>query len=61
MLLLLSGHAIAADDVRAWLKKMHEAAQRLEISLTLACPVGYDTDPVILGTARAEGADVTLV
>jgi len=38
-----------------------EAAQRLDISLTLACPVGYDPDPVILGTARAEGADVTLV
>ena len=38
-----------------------EAAQRLDFSLTLACPVGYDPDPVILGSARAEGADVTLV
>ena len=38
-----------------------EAAQRLDISLTIACPVGYDPDPVILGTALAEGADITVV
>ena len=28
--LLLGGHAMAADDVRTWLKKMHAAAQRLD-------------------------------
>jgi ornithine carbamoyltransferase len=38
-----------------------EAAQRLNFSLCLACPVGYDPDPVILGTALAEGADIRVV
>jgi len=38
-----------------------EAAQRLDFSLCLACPVGYDPDPVILGTALAEGADIRVV
>lgn len=30
LFLLLGGHAMAADDVHAWLKKMHAAAQRLD-------------------------------
>lgn len=38
-----------------------EAAQRLKFSLRLACPERYEPDPVILETARAEGADITLV
>jgi len=38
-----------------------EAAQRLDFSLRLSCPPGYGPDPVILETARAEGADITLV
>ena len=38
-----------------------EAAQRLDFSLRLACPEGYEPDPVLLETARAEGADITLV
>ncbi len=37
-----------------------EAAQRLNFSLRLACPANYEPDPVMLATARAEGADVTL-
>ena len=38
-----------------------EAAQRLDFSLRLACPEKYEPDPVLLATARAEGADITLV
>ena len=38
-----------------------EAAQRLDFSLRLACPEGYEPDPVVLEIARAEGADITLV
>jgi ornithine carbamoyltransferase len=38
-----------------------EAAQRLDFSLRLACPEGYEPDPATLQTARAEGADITLV
>ncbi len=38
-----------------------EAAQRLKFSLRLACPEKYEPDPVLIATARAEGADVTLV
>ncbi len=38
-----------------------EAAQRLKFSLRLACPAKYEPDPVLIATARAEGADITLV
>lgn len=38
-----------------------EAAQRLKFSLRLACPERYEPDPVLIATARAEGADITLV
>ncbi len=38
-----------------------EAAQRLDFSLRLACPEKYEPDPVLIATARAEGADITLV
>jgi len=38
-----------------------EAAQRLDFSLRLACPEGYEPDPAKLASARAAGADVTLV
>ena len=38
-----------------------EAAQRLKFSLRLACPERYEPDPALIATARAEGADVTLV
>ena len=41
----------------AWI----EAAQRLKFSLCLACPEAYEPDPVLIATARAEGADITLV
>ena len=41
----------------AWI----EAAQRLKFSLRLACPEAYEPDPVLIATARAEGADITLV
>jgi ornithine carbamoyltransferase len=38
-----------------------EAAQRLKFSLRLACPDRFEPDPVLIATARAEGADITLV
>ena len=38
-----------------------EAAQRLDFSLRLACPEKYEPDPALIATARAEGADITLV
>lgn len=38
-----------------------EAAQRLNFSLRLACPEGFEPDPLVLETARAEGGDITLV
>jgi ornithine carbamoyltransferase len=38
-----------------------EAAQRLNFSLRLACPEKYEPDPVLIATARSEGADITLV
>ncbi len=38
-----------------------EAAHRLDFSLRLACPEKFEPDPVLIATARAEGADITLV
>jgi ornithine carbamoyltransferase len=38
-----------------------EAAQRLRFSLRLACPAKFEPDPALIATARAEGADITLV
>jgi ornithine carbamoyltransferase len=38
-----------------------EAAQRLNFSLRLACPEKNEPDPALIATARAEGADITLV
>lgn len=38
-----------------------EAAMTFPVTLTLACPVGYDPDPALLDAARASGAKVSLV
>jgi ornithine carbamoyltransferase len=38
-----------------------EAAQRLDFSLRLACPEKFEPDPALIATARAAGADITLV
>lgn len=37
------------------------AAALTGVSLTVACPEGFDPDPAILETARAKGADITIV
>ncbi len=36
------------------------AAALTDVSLTVACPEGFDPDPAILETARAKGADITI-